>query len=78
LEDLDNKLVIISLDRYVELLVFEYEYNLLLNSGVDNWNYYEDVWEEYDADELREELIARMMEMNIEDVQMIDKGLIHD
>ena len=78
MEDLDNKLVIISLDRYVELLVFEYEYNLLLNSGVDNWNYYEDVWEEYDADELREELIARMMEMNIEDVQMIDKGLIHD
>ena len=68
MEDLDNKLVIISLDRYVELLVFEYEYNLLLNSGVDNWNYYEDVWEEYDADELRKELTTRMMEMNIEDV----------
>ena len=72
MEDLDNKHVTITLDRYVELLVFEYEYeykyNLLLNSGVDNWNYYEDVWEEYDLDELRKELIAIMMEMNIEDV----------
>jgi hypothetical protein len=66
LEDLDNKPVTIPLDRYVELLVFEYEYNLLLNSGVDNWNCYYDVWEEYDADELRKELITGM----------IDKGLI--
>jgi hypothetical protein len=68
LEDLDNTFISIPLDRYVELLVFEYEYNLLLNSGVDNWNYFEDVWEGYDADALRKEIITRM----------IDKGVIHD
>jgi hypothetical protein len=68
LEDLDNTFISIPLDRYLELLVFEYEYNLLLNSGVDNWDYFEDVWEEYDADALRKEIITRM----------IYKGVIHD
>ena len=68
MEDLDNKLIAIPLDRYVELLVFEYEYNLLLNSGVDTWDYFEDVWEEYDADALRKEIITRI----------IDKGIIRN
>jgi DUF971 family protein len=65
LEDLDNTFISIPLDRYLELLVFEYEYNLLLNSGAYNWNYFEDVWEEYDADALRKEIITRIIDKGI-------------
>jgi hypothetical protein len=60
MEELDEIQVSVPLQRFLDLLVLEHEHHLLLNSGVDNWDDFEYVYEDYDEDALRKELLSDM------------------
>jgi hypothetical protein len=49
--------VSVPLDKFLDLLTLEYEYQLLLESGVNNWDGFEYAFEDYDEEALRKELL---------------------
>jgi hypothetical protein len=49
--------VSVPLSKYLDLLVLAYEYHLLLNSGLDNWDGFEYAFEDYDEEALRKKLL---------------------
>jgi hypothetical protein len=60
MEELDEIQISVPLDKFLDLLVLEHEHNLLLDSGVDNWDGFEDAYEDYDEEALRKELLEVM------------------
>ena len=60
MKELDEIQISVPLAKFLDLLVLEHEHHLLLNSGVDNWPYFEDAYEDYDEEALRKELLEVM------------------
>ena len=60
MKELDQIQISVPLDKFLDLLVLEHEYTLLLESGVNNWDGCEYAYEDYDEDALRRELLNDM------------------